>query len=392
MLGIINRLFSLDFCAFSAFITSYVPVLNLCGHPWRSGAILGAVLGGLLSRWRLATWIRLDELVAMLDKLSAPAGGTLPDPAQRAMLVIAGEAQSRSRAKMNPVSAHMDRIFHDTPDDNDGGVAVAVEKAVTQISGYAEPQVEGLNLWFDHAMDRASQRFTVQARVITVVLSLVLVFGAHLDAIRMFHMLSADAQQRAQLAGSADALVKQAEQLPRGREGAGLQGTRESGRSAVPDVYRNAMVAVLEFAPPATEQPKTKPRHSSRSIAAPLPGGSPSLSSGGSSAPNETPISASVPQAVGEGGPDAPPAAQDLREAPAKGRATKAATQAKPKSSTKEREKSGAAPGEDKSTIEAKAKAAKTARAKKPSKGTSQAKAAPPSGADAGPSPAGNKE
>src|ERR1700680_1352559 len=237
-LFIIERLFSLDFCAYSGFITNYVPVLNLCEHPWRSGAILGAVFGGLLSRWRLATSIQLDELIAMLDQLSAPAGGTLPDPAQRAMLVIAGEARSLPRTRINPASTHMDRIFQDTPDDSDGSVAVAVEKAVTQISGYTEPRVDGLNLWFDHAMNRASQRFTVQARVITVVLSLVLVFAAHLDAIRWFQMLSSDAQQRAQLAGSADALVKQAEQVSRAREGA---------RSAVPEVYRSAMAAVLAF-------------------------------------------------------------------------------------------------------------------------------------------------
>src|SRR5579863_5762133 len=50
-----TRLFSEDFCAYVGTATSYIPFLNLCEHPWRSGAIAGAVLGGLLSRWRLAT-------------------------------------------------------------------------------------------------------------------------------------------------------------------------------------------------------------------------------------------------------------------------------------------------------------------------------------------------
>jgi hypothetical protein len=350
-LGIIKRLSSLDFCAHSALLTSYVPALNLCDHPWRSGAILGAVFGGLLSRWRLATSIRLDELVAVLEKLSAPAGGTLPDPAQRAMLVIAGEARSRPRTKMNPVSANIDRIFHDTPDDDEGGVAVAVEKAVTQISGHMEPRLEGLNLWFDHAMDRASQRFAMQARVITVVLSLVLVFAAHLDAIRLFHMLSSDAQQRAQLAGSADAIVKQAEQFPRGREGA---------RSVVPDVYRNAMVAVLGFTPANTEQSKPKPRRASRGSAAPTSGAPQSLSSESPAVPNDIQISAGAAQAVGEGGQAAPDTAQASPVAPTK----RGAGRAKPKSPTKEHEKAGAAPGEDKATIEAKARATKALEAR----------------------------
>ena len=77
-------------------------MLSLCEHPWRSGAILGGIFFGLLSRWRLATSVRVDELIGVLEKMSAPAGGTLPDPAQRAMLVIAGETQSQPRPKMNP--------------------------------------------------------------------------------------------------------------------------------------------------------------------------------------------------------------------------------------------------------------------------------------------------
>jgi len=349
-LGIIKRLFSEDFCSYSAVVTQYVPFLNLCEHPWRSGAILGAVFGGLLSRWRLATFIRLDEMVAILDKLSAPAGGTLPDPAQRAMLVIAGETQSRTTpAKKNPVSAQMERIFRSTSDDDEGGgVAVAVERPITQVAAPAEARLEGLNLWFDRAMERGSQRFTVQARVITVILSLVLVFAAHLDAIRMFRTLSSDAQQRAQMAASAEALTKQAEQIPRAKDGA---------RSVVPDVYRSAMASVLEFAPAATEQPKPKSHKASRSSAAPADPAS--VPSGGTAEPSEVQISASVPPEAGEGGQATPPIAQALTEAPSKGRRSKTATAAKAKSATKDQEKSGAALGVDKAIIEAKTRAGK---------------------------------
>jgi hypothetical protein len=356
-LFLIDHLSSLDFCTYSSVIASYVPVLNLCEHPWRSGAILGAILGGLLSRWRLATTIRPDELVSLLEKMSAPAGGTLPDPAQRAMLVIAGESRNRPRPKPSPVSAQIDRIFQDAPDDEGGGVAVAMEKAVAQIAGHAEPQLEGLNLWFDHAMHRASQRFTLHARVITVVLSLVLVFAAHLDAIRLFQMLSSDAQQRAQLAGSADVLLKQAEQLPR---------ARESARSSVPDVYRSAMVAVLASTPATIDQSKPKPRHSSRGGAAPSPGGSQPLSDAGSAAPNDALISTGVSQAVGENGQTAPAANPSFPDGAAKQRGNRTGSQGKSKSATKGQEKSASVPvpGEDKAIIEAKARAAKALEAR----------------------------
>ena len=356
-LFLIDHLSTLDFCSFSSVIASYVPVLNLCVHPWRSGAILGAIFGGLLSRWRLATTIQPDELVSVLEKMSAPAGGTLPDPAQRAMLVIAGESRNRPRPKTSPVSAQIDRIFQDAPDDEGGGVAVAVEKAVAQIAGHAEPQLEGMNLWFDHAMHRASQRFTLHTRVITVVLSLVLVFAAHLDAICLFQMLSSDAQQRAQLAGSAEAIAKQAEQLPRAREAA---------RSSVPDVYRSAMVAVLASTPATTDQSKLKPRHSSRNSAALSAGGSQAFSDASSATPNDVQISTGASQAAGENGQAAPAATPSSPDAAGKQRGNRLGPQGKSKLAIKGQEKSVTAPvpGEDKAIIEAKARAAKALEAR----------------------------
>lgn len=350
-LFVIKRLFALDFCAYASVVTNYVPFLNLCDHPWRSGAILGAVAGGLLSRWRLATSIRLDELVALLEKLSAPAGGTLPDPAQRAMLVIAGETRNRTRSKINTGSAQMERMFRDASDEGEGGVAVAVEKAVSvaQVSGHAETRVEGLNLWFEHAMDRASQRFTVQARVITVVLSIGLVFAAHFDAIRLFQTLSSDGQIRAQLANSADALSREAQQLPRAKEGS---------RTVVPDVYRSAMAAVLEVAPPPSEQSKSKARHSSRGNAAPAPLEA-EQTSGNGAAPNELQISATAPQSPEDALQATPAVAQASPETPAKQRKSKSAKQAKAKSSEKEREKPAAVPGEDRAAMAVKFRALK---------------------------------
>jgi len=92
--------------------------------------------------------------------------------------------------------------------------------------------------------------------VITVALSLVLVLAANLDAIRLFRMLSTDAQVRAQLSSSADAIMKQAASLTRTREDG-------AGRGTVPDVYRKAMVDVLQSAS-AGEQSKSNPRNSSK--------------------------------------------------------------------------------------------------------------------------------
>jgi hypothetical protein len=350
----IRTLFAFDFCAYSEILTSYVPFLDLCGHPWRTGVILGAVFGGLLGRWRLATSIRLDELIALLDRLSAPAGGTLPDPAQRAMLVLAGEAHKGPRPKPNPAPAQIDRIFRETTEEDEGGVAVAVEKAVVQVSGQAEPsRLAGLNLWFDHAMERASQRFTLQARVITVVLSALLVFGAHLDAIRLFRSFSSDAQVRAQMAGSAEALIKQAEQLPR---------AKETGRAVVPDVYRTAMVATLEATPATAEEGKPKVRRSSHTTpAAPADGTS---ATSGSAAPGEVQISTSAPQPSEEALQATPAVAQSSSGPAARSHDGKMSKKAKSSAKAKEKAVVAPAPREDRALMEAKSKALKALEAR----------------------------
>src|SRR5256884_429672 len=53
-------------------LAGYVSVINFCQHPLGTGALVGAILGGLLSRWRLATSIRVEELPAILEKLAEP--------------------------------------------------------------------------------------------------------------------------------------------------------------------------------------------------------------------------------------------------------------------------------------------------------------------------------
>jgi hypothetical protein len=203
-------------------------------------------------------------------------------------------------------------------------------------------------------MERASQRFTLQARIITVALSLVIVFAAHLDALRLFQSLSSDAQMRAQLAGSAEALIKQAEQLPR---------TKESSRTLVPDVYRTAMLAVLEVPTNPTEQPKPRSRRSSRSTPTPATGEAEQISSNGAAA-SEVQVSMSTAQGSDGGVQTTPAIAQQTSEPAAKKREGKASKQAKTKSSAKDREKPVAITGEDRAIIEAKLNAMKALEAR----------------------------
>ncbi|HEV2196288.1 MAG TPA: hypothetical protein VGR55_11960 [Candidatus Acidoferrum sp.] len=297
-LAMAKGMFGADICRYWDLLAGYVPAIDLCNHPWRTGLLAGAILGGLMSRWRLATSIRVQELPAVLEKLSEPLPGTLPDAAQRAMLTIAwsekepgakpvpaaaresGPARSRpyfdegivartSKASLQNQSLSASAedfdegiVRHAEPAETEGSVAVEVENAAApareaetepapatqgmlSASTPSEPRLEGLRAWFDHVMDRASQRFTVQARLVAVVVSCIFVFAAHFDAVRLLQSMSQGTEWRARLAATAEGIDKQAEQFAHSKPGA---------RTVVPDVYRKAMVSVLHTVSATPEQ------------------------------------------------------------------------------------------------------------------------------------------
>src|SRR5947199_9048045 len=78
--------------------------------------------------------------------------------------------------------------------------------ALASVSTPSEPRLEGLRACFDHVMDRASQRFAFEARLVTIVLSCIFVFAAHFDSARLFRSLSEEAALRARLAARPEAL------------------------------------------------------------------------------------------------------------------------------------------------------------------------------------------
>jgi len=293
-----------DSCIYADRLAGYISVINFCQHPWRTGALVGAILGGLLSRWRLATSIRVEELPAILERLGEPLPGTLPDPAQRAMLMMAwngngpaaksrlatpqtsglvrskphfdegivrraSEAPLQHHERLSPAEDFDEGIVrHAVPVETQTSVAVAMENAapagkdlepesipgagaLTAIPTPSQPSLEVFRAWFDYVMERASQRFAFEARLVTIALSCIFVFAAHFDAIRLFQSMSQGAELRARLAAAAEALDKRAEELPR---------PKETTHTVVPDVYRNAMVSVLSAAPAPPEPPKRRSR------------------------------------------------------------------------------------------------------------------------------------
>ena len=296
--AIAKRLFTADLCRYSDLLAGYVSAINFCTHPWRTGALVGAILGGLLSRCRLATAVRVDELLAVLEKLAEPLPGTLPDAAQRTMLTIAWREQelgasarpgaeeegqpvqskpyfdkgiaSLQHEDLSPAAADFEEgiVRHAEPVETDGRIAVVVENStapakeqepgsipatagLTTVSTPSEPRLEGVRAWFDYVMDRASQRFTLQARLVTVALSCVFVLAGHFDAVWLLRSMSQGAELRARLTATAEGIDKHAEQFSHSKPGA---------HTVVPDVYRQAMVSILRTVPRNPELNEARPQ------------------------------------------------------------------------------------------------------------------------------------
>ncbi len=172
-------------------------------------------------RWRLASGIRKDELIDVLQALADPAatpavvptkaGSPPPAPWQDALRASLDVLDS---AEVNRVLQLAPAIRKALPDDTD-----TAEEIITRLSATAESLTVQINQWFDSVMDRVSQRFALYTRVVTVIFSVVLAFGLHLDTFRMFTQLSTDSDLRGRVLASADALTKKADEVIAGNGG-----------------------------------------------------------------------------------------------------------------------------------------------------------------------------
>src|SRR5262249_40531779 len=89
-----------------------------------------------------------------------------------------------------------------------------LDQITKQVPATTETKLEDdLRSWFDSAMDRTAQRFTLHARLVTVIVSIAFAFGAHFDALRLLKQLGADPELRTKLVQSADAMQKHAETI-----------------------------------------------------------------------------------------------------------------------------------------------------------------------------------
>lgn len=207
---------------------------------------------------------RLEELRELADKCReglASAAGTLrsntQDPAVTKVLDLMLSnigASDHRKVLAGRVRAMVTDDLHATADLlHELATAehiIEADKAsvLVKMRETAENGLKEVAILFNAAMDRTSQRFALHSRVVTVVFSLVFALVAHFDAIKLFKQLSEDADLRANLVASSDAMMKQADKILSSATPAAQAATRPA---AAPPATDAAVPPTASAAPPA---------------------------------------------------------------------------------------------------------------------------------------------
>jgi hypothetical protein len=121
---------------------------------------------------RRATAIRAEELVGLLQNLESSPGGPLTEEQRRAL-----------------------------------------SEALAQPVGSVSKLIGSVNTWFGTIMDRTTERFVLQTRLVTATIALLFAVGLHIDSLQLLQRLATDGQWRAQLVAASQATLKQAEDM-----------------------------------------------------------------------------------------------------------------------------------------------------------------------------------
>jgi hypothetical protein len=152
--------------------------------------------------------IRKDELLDVLKDLCSDAPAGKIDPAVQSKLkeILATQVPGAAET-VESAQALADALATKFP-----GIKDDVKNAVFETVGKVSRLEAGVEKWFDTVMDRASDIFTRWTRVITVVISILLVVVLHIDSGLILHQISSNPEIRAGLTKISDTALSQADE------------------------------------------------------------------------------------------------------------------------------------------------------------------------------------
>ena len=206
----------------------------------RFGDVDLPVLGNLLHRWKLASAIGADTLVRTLTRVSGEMRAANPTVAQAIDALLDAPDEGVKR-KLAQVEETVNTILSRTTS------GVQVNDLLKELGNTAQQSVGKVEAWFNVAIGRVSQRFTMQMRIWTVIFSILLAFGIHLDTFDLINQLMANPTTVQNLVNQGGAMLTEAEvvlgnQTP--------EGSVTTGPTISPEVLSDQMKELLKEVKP----------------------------------------------------------------------------------------------------------------------------------------------
>ena len=202
-------------------------------------------LDAITRRWRLASAIGPDSLVRTLTKVSEDLrqddkekGKPNPDEIPDEINKIIDQIDEGAARKLKLVKD----AFNGPP--LDPRYAVQLDDFFKQLGNSAQQSVGKVEAWFNVAMNRVSQRFTMFIRIWTIIFSFVLAFGLHLDSFHVINQLLGDPALRQKFVEQSGPMLKEAEDVLGTEPGQQTSGTTEPATS--PQVLTDKMKELIE--------------------------------------------------------------------------------------------------------------------------------------------------
>lgn len=109
----------------------------------------------------------------------------------------------------------------------------------------AQQSVGRIEAWFNIAMNRVSQRFTMQIRIWTVIFAFILAFGVHLDSFNFFNQLLTNPTLRQNAINQTEAMLKEADAVL-GTAAPGQQTSEASDMTISPKVLGDELKELID--------------------------------------------------------------------------------------------------------------------------------------------------
>lgn len=188
------------------------------------------IFGRLVRRWKLANAIGPEAFIRSLREIGDRLAGSNPDLSTTITNLIE-QVDPEVERKLKNVTEAFSKL-NPAP-----GFQVQVDDYLKRMGNSAQQSVGRLEAWFNVAMNRVSQRFTMHMRIITVICAFVLAFGIHLDTFALANQLLGNPQLRAQAVAQSSAMLDEAQAIL-GEQSAGQPISATATQTTSPQVLK----------------------------------------------------------------------------------------------------------------------------------------------------------